>query len=652
MKKIILLMVLFCIAAGLLFGGFFIRDENSDFHRNNIMDEKGINFQGAQLPPVINSFTASTNIVKPYDTITLTLSATDPNGDELTNTYVFPSEYCSLSDFGNNPVVQVSNMLGQFSITVLVDDGITVVSNAVTILVTNTVPVINDFYASNSGVSNHIIIMKTSKSISLACDAGDVDGDSLTYDFRIISGGGALSNASGPAVTYYSPSAHTDVELEVVVSDGYDGADTNTLSLKVSDYIKICDTNSVFAGALTAGANYGKSVCSIGDLNNDGNTDLAVGCFNDDDVFANSGSVYIMFMSNNGLVSSYRKISPLSSDFTNTIKGGDRFGTSVAFLGDVKGDGSSALAVGANMDDDKYNTSGSVWILFLNQNADVLDYTKISPTNGNLVNDLTNNDRFGSSCSSLGDLNEDGVPDLAVGSINTDGGGNSRGAVWILFLSNDGTVLSNTNIIDTDADFVLELNDFDQMGYSVTFFEDFNGDTVDDNLLSTGAILGGAGATSEGAVLNIRLDSDGTINSPVNQKMIAEDVGGLNENLSSTARFGRSLAALPDMNGDSYRELAVGANGDGAGDIDSVYIMFLNSSYQAIGYQQISSNSGGFNGLETPDSGFGSSVCYPGDINLDGIPDIVVGADNDASGGTGTGAVWVLFLNQDGTVKQ
>ena len=51
------------------------------------------------------------------------------------------------------------------------------------------------------------------------------------------------------------------------------------------------------------------------------------------------------------------------------------------------------------------------------------------------------------------------------------------------------------------------------------------------------------------------------------------------------------------------------------------------------------------------DNYFGSAVCSVGDLNGDDVTDIAVGADGaDADGaGADTGAVWVLFLNSDGT---
>ena len=62
---------------------------------------------------------------------------------------------------------------------------------------------------------------------------------------------------------------------------------------------------------------------------------------------------------------------------------------------------------------------------------------------------LTNDDRFGYSVENLGDLDGDGVNDLAVGAIQDDEGtGNNLGAVHIMFMNTDGSVDSTVEIND------------------------------------------------------------------------------------------------------------------------------------------------------------------------------------------------------------
>ncbi len=108
----------------------------------------------------------------------------------------------------------------------------------------------------------------------------------------------------------------------------------------------------------------------------------------------------------------------------------------------------------------------------------VLAHQKISDTEGGFTGTLDNNDYFGGSVASLGDLDGDGVGDQAVGARNDGDGGDYRGAVWVLFLNKDGTVKSHQKISSTEGGFTGTLDDNDSFGYSVDSLGDLDGDGV------------------------------------------------------------------------------------------------------------------------------------------------------------------------------
>ena len=161
-----------------------------------------------------------------------------------------------------------------------------------------------------------------------------------------------------------------------------------------------------------------------------------------------------MFLNRDGTVKSHQKISRTQGNFTGSLRDDGAFGTSLANLGDMDGDGVVDLAVGAFHDSDGGYRRGAVWVLFLNRDGTVKGYRKISDTEGNFQGSLRDNDCFGTSVANLGDLDGDGTTDLAVGAYRDDTGGVDCGAVWVLFLNRDGTVKGHRKISDTSGAFL------------------------------------------------------------------------------------------------------------------------------------------------------------------------------------------------------
>ena len=141
----------------------------------------------------------------------------------------------------------------------------------------------------------------------------------------------------------------------------------------------------------------------------------------------------------------------INSSTTNgpTLANADKFGDSVANIGDLDGDGVNDLAVGAYADDEGCSECGAVHIIFMNTDGSVDSTVEIndSTTNGPT---LTNSDRFGISVANIGDLDGDGVNDLAVGANDDDEGGSDRGAVHIVFV--EGTLPPSTSTDSTSTD--------------------------------------------------------------------------------------------------------------------------------------------------------------------------------------------------------
>ncbi len=201
----------------------------------------------------------------------------------------------------------------------------------------------------------------------------------------------------------------------------------------------------------------------------------------------------------------YQKISDIQGGFTGTLIDENGFGLDITNLGDLDGDGVTDLAVGAWSDDDGGTYRGAVWILFLNTNGTVKSYQKISSTQGNFVGTLDNNDQFGIAVTSIGDLDNDSVTDLAVGArCDYNGYYANIGAVWVLFLNSNGTVKSHYKISGSQDDFNGILNENDNFGHSVSNIGDLDQDGVTD--IAVGAIY-----DNYGSIWILFLNSNGTI---------------------------------------------------------------------------------------------------------------------------------------------
>lgn len=404
---------------------------------------------------------------------------------------------------------------------------------------------------------------------------------------------------------------------------------------------KISSTQGNFPVALADDEKFGLSLARLGDLNHDGTEDLAVGSNAPTDF---KGAVWILFLDPAGQVSSHQQITEATGGFGGTLALLDFFGTSVAAIGDLDNDDIPELAVGAAGDNDGQSDAGAVWILFLDPNGMVKQEQKISATAGNFTGILDAADNFGSALAPVGDLDGDGIPDLAVGALGDDDGGSGRGAVWILFLNADGTVKGHQKISDTDGNFNGILADGDNLGRALGCLGDMNSDNVNELAVGAWKADSGPGDDNQGAVWLLFLDPNGMVNS---EQKISATAGNFTGTLDDSDHFGRSISCLDDLDGDGIGDLAVGAlnDDDGGPNRGAAWILFLNANGTVKGHQKISNTAGSFAGILDDQDQFGIAVAGMGDIDGDSITDLAVGAWGDDDGLEDAGAVWTLFLD-------
>ncbi|MFT7465419.1 MAG: hypothetical protein ACI9EF_003786, partial [Pseudohongiellaceae bacterium] len=356
---------------------------------------------------------------------------------------------------------------------------------------------------------------------------------------------------------------------------------------------------------------------------------------------------------------------------------GDWFGYSISSLGDLDGVAGLELAIGAPSDHEAVPEGGlplapgAVWIQHLDINGMALGATKITPNQLEIDPlGVTEIDQFGASVAALGDVNGDGVCDLAVGALSHPDGGVARGAVYILFLTTAGTVSSSVKLSSsTLMSLGVPIDDMDAFGSSLACMGDFDGDGWPD--LVVGAMgresVSGSGEQDGGVFLFPLEGGAGNPNAgfPKSTWSLIDEVDLLALNpvppnpLQDMYLFGSALCPLGDLDGDGNLDLCVGVDYDGfvADDPNTIedegvlgfgalYLLLLDGAGGVKASQKVTSdNVGGFTELLGNHDVFGASLAL-----MDTGPNtatIAVGAFADHDGGYG-GAFWVLDVAYDG----
>lgn len=288
--------------------------------------------------------------------------------------------------------------------------------------------------------------------------------------------------------------------------------------------------------------------------------------------------------------------------------------------------------------------------------------TKVSDTRGGLSGPgnpgsvLGPGALFGGSVEPIGDVDGDGITDVAVGAYQEAvGGGPNFGAFFILLLNEDGTVKERFRWDANSPDLTIALLSLgfglgdDNLGSSIAYLGDLDGAGPSDFALAVGAWYDdGLGGTDEGA-LYVLFMSESPLQ-VLSATKIGDGFGGFpSGQLSDFDYFGMDIENVGDIDGDGVVDLAVGAHLDDTIGTDSggVWILFLtpNGTVKTSPPLQILVSPA------APGDYLGLGIAALGDFDGDTVPDIAVSATRRDVGGPDRGAVWVLTLNANGTIK-
>jgi hypothetical protein len=329
---------------------------------------------------------------------------------------------------------------------------------------------------------------------------------------------------------------------------------------------------------------------------------------------------------------------------------GDNAGFSVSGAGDINGDGFADLLVGAPNATGP-SATGSAYVVFGAASGFVASssLTSLNGTNGFRLAGAVAGDFTGFSVAGAGDIDGDGASDRLVGSHLADPSGRtSAGSAYVVYGKFSGfsatvalgsLTAGNGARLDGGAA-------SDAAGYSVAMAGDINGDGYADMLVGARAAdpnaVGGAGASY------LVFGSSTDLPTTVNLATMDASRGFLLAGIIADDNAGHAVGSAGDFNGDGFDDLLIGARyADGAGtSAGAAYLVFGKAS--GFGTQLNLSSLNGTQGFALTGTAAGDqagvSVSSAGDINADGLDDLLVGARAAAGG---KGAAYVVFGRRD-----
>ena len=389
---------------------------------------------------------------------------------------------------------------------------------------------------------------------------------------------------------------------------------------------------------------FGYTVSHAGDVNNDGNMDLAIGArLADEGGGTGSGATYVYYGPINQSLDTTQADAVLAGGLDDKssyiISGGTALKGGI--VSDIDGDGNDDLLVSAITNDLGGSDSGAIYI----QYGPISGPMDLTSSADSILYGESIGDQLGRGASIVGDVNGDGNADVIVGAYKHDGSGTDSGSAYLLL----GPIGSGA--VNVEAALSL-YGDVDYgLGYATAGPGDVNGDGFDDALISAYRADGtdpvsGLALANNGKTYLFHGGTSPSWNLNVPDASF--------EGVTNNDKSGYVLSGAGDVDNDGLQDVLIGApHADVDGDVDggAAYLVTGNpssdihlSNATAIFLRETAFG-------PTDSMQFGRSVSAAGDLDGDGYDDLIIGAKKSDRNGTDSGAAYVYFGPLTGTYR-